>query len=138
LSLDRRCRLAGLTGGLRTATATTSAPPATLVVGRLRTRAFGAGAFGSGRRGSRDDPSQTAWPAPAARLLAGHALLLDSILELGQPLFHRALDLRPGRARLLGPDARPIGADGFGRRIGVSRFRLDRNLRRKFWHLRKS
>jgi hypothetical protein len=104
----------------------------------LRTRALGAGAFGSGRRGSRDDPGKAAWPSPSARLLVRRALLLDSILELGQPLFHRALDLRARRARLLGPDARPIGPNGFGRRVGVGGFGLDRNLRRKFWHLRKS
>jgi len=98
----------------------------------LCTRALGAGAFSAGRRGRGDDPGQAAWPSPSARQLVRRALLLDAILELGQPLFHRALDLRAGRARLLRPDARPIRADGFGRRIGIGGFWLHRNLRRKF------
>jgi hypothetical protein len=123
---------------LRAAATATSPTPAALVVGRLRPRAIGARTFGSWRRGGRDDSGQAARPSPTARLLVGRALLLDSILELGQPLFHRALDLRARRARLLGPDARPIRANGFGRWIGVGGFGLDRNLRRKFWHLRES
>jgi hypothetical protein len=64
--------------------------------------------------------------------------LLDPFVELGQPLFHRPLDLRARGAWLLRPDARPLRANGFWRGIGVGRLGLDRDLRREFRHLQKS
>jgi hypothetical protein len=64
--------------------------------------------------------------------------LLDTFVELGQPLFHRPLDLRARGAWLLRPDARPLRANGFWRGIGVGRLGLDRDLRREFRHLQKS
>jgi hypothetical protein len=65
-------------------------------------------------------------------------LLLDPLVEFSQPYLDRPLDLWAGRAWLLRPDARAIRADGFGWRIGVGRFRLDRDLRWEFRHLPKS
>jgi hypothetical protein len=87
----------------------------------------------------RHEARQPARSSPAAGLLAWTSiLLLDALLEFGEPLFHRPLDLGTGRARLLGPDAQPVRANGFGRWIGVGRFGFDRDLRREFRHLPKS
>jgi hypothetical protein len=92
-----------------------------------------------GARQHRHDSGQPARAAPAAGLLAGAGVhLFDSLVELGQPLFHRPLDLRARRARLLGPNARPFGPDSFQRRVAVGRLGLDRDLRREFRHLPKS
>jgi hypothetical protein len=64
--------------------------------------------------------------------------LFDPLVELGQPLFHRSLDLWAWGARLLGPNTGPFRADSFGRGIGVGRLGVDRDLRREFRHLPKS
>jgi hypothetical protein len=94
------------------------------------------GAWGSS---GRYDPRQPAEPSPAALLLArARILLLDALLEFREPLFHRPLDLGSRCARLFRPDARPIRTNGFGRRVGVGRFVLDRDLRREFGHLPES
>jgi hypothetical protein len=91
-----------------------------------------------GGRG-RHDSRQAAGPSPAAGLLArARVLLLDALLEFGQPLLHWPLDLRARRAWLVRPDTRPVRANGFGRRVGVGRFGFDRDLRREFRHLPKS
>jgi len=71
-------------------------------------------------------------------LARARILLLDALLEFGKPLFHRPLDLGPRCARLFRPDARPVGTNGFGRRVGIGRFVLDRDLRREFGHLPES
>jgi hypothetical protein len=87
----------------------------------------------------RHDARQAAGSSPAAGLLArAGVLLLDPLLEFSQPLLHRPLDLRPGRARLVRPDARAVRANGFRRRVGVGRFGFDRDFRREFRHLPKS
>jgi len=138
LALSGR-HFARLTGSLRAAPAATSPPPARLRVGWLRTAALGPGTLRTGRRGSRDDSRQATWPSPATGLLARtRVLLLDPLLEFGQPLLHRPLDLRARCAWLVRPDARPVRANGFGRRVGVGRFGFERELRREFRHLPKS
>src|SRR5207244_811456 len=85
------------------------------------------------------DTCQPAGTAAPARLLACvWVLMLDPLFELRQPLLHRPLDLRSRSARLLRPDAWPVRANGFGRRVGIGRFRFDRELRREFRHLCES
>src|SRR5438270_435760 len=87
--------------------------------------------------GSRPPPAASP-PPPAARLLAGPSVvLLDALVELGEPLFHRPFDLGTGRSWLLGPDPRTVGSNGFRWWIGVGRLGLDRDLRREFRHLSK-
>jgi hypothetical protein len=76
--------------------------------------------------------------APAGLLARAGVLLLDALLEFGQPLLHRPLDLRARRAWFVRPDARPVRANGFGWRVGVGRFGFDRDIRREFRHLLKS
>jgi hypothetical protein len=121
------------------ASAAASPPAATWFVGGLGPCAFGAGTLRSRWRGDRHDSRQAACPSPPAGLLArARVLLLDPLIELGEPLFHRPLDLRARRAWLFRPDARPIGTDGFGWWIGVARFGLNGDLRREFRHLPKS
>jgi hypothetical protein len=114
-----------------------------LLITGLRAAGLGAGPFGwtFGTWGGRlwDDARQAAGSSPAAeRLARSRVLLLDPLLEFSQPLLHRPLDLGTRRAWLVRPDARPVRADGFGRRIGVGRFGFDRDLRREFRHLTKS
>src|SRR2546427_360835 len=127
------------------ATAWTPAPTRTaaLLITRLARAALAPNPFRwtLGARGGqgRHDPRQSARPPPAAGLLArARVLLLDALLEFGEPLLHRPLDLGPRRARLFRPDARPVRTNGFGRRVRVGRFGFDRDLRREFRHLPKS
>jgi hypothetical protein len=126
-----------------TPSATSAATPATasLLVGCGWLAGFSASCFPRPlrARGDRHDPGQPARTAPTAWLLAGPRVhLFDPLVELGQPFFHRPLDLWAWGARLLGPNARPFGADSFRRGVGVGRLRLDRDLRREFRHLQKS
>ncbi len=121
--------------------ATASPATAALLVGCGWPSGFSAGRFprplGARRHGY--DAGQPARSPSSAWLLAGARVhLFDPLVELGQPLFHRPLDLWAWGARLLGPNTGPFGADSFGRRVGVGRLRLDRDLRREFRHLRKS
>jgi hypothetical protein len=71
-------------------------------------------------------------------LARARVYLFDPLVELGQPLFHRSLDLWAWSARLLGPNTGPFGADSFRRGVGVGRLGVDRDLRREFRHLPKS
>jgi len=126
-----------LAASLATAAATPSPPPATLVGwdsgGGLGTRTLRARWGDLGQ-----NPRQTAQPAAAAGLLAGPRILgLDPLLELGQPFLYRPLDLRTRRSRLLGPDPRPVGSNGFRRWVGVGRLGVDRDFRREFRHQSK-
>jgi hypothetical protein len=125
-----------------TTAAAAAPPPATpLLVGSGRPCRFSARPFPRSLRArdDRHDPGQAARPAPAGRLLARARVdLLDPFVELGQPFFDRPLDLRTRGARLLGPDARPFGTNGFRRGVGVGRLGIDRDLRREFRHLEKS
>jgi hypothetical protein len=114
-----------------------------LLIGGLSAAGLGPDPFGWTLRAwggrLRHDARQAAGSPAAARLLArARVLLLDPLLELSEPLFHRPLDLRAWRAWLVRPDARPVRANGFGRRVGVGRFGFDRDLRREFRHLPKS
>jgi hypothetical protein len=118
-------------------TAATSPAPATLVR-RLAWDGFRPRTLGPRLGDSRHDARQTAQAMPPARLLAGPRILLfDALLELGEPLLHRSLDLRTRGSWLLGPDPGPIGSNSFGWWIGVGRLGLDRELRREFRHLSK-
>jgi hypothetical protein len=123
--------------------AASPATPATasLLVGCGWPAGFSAGRFPRPlrARGDRHDSGQPARTAPPAGLLAGARIhLFDPLVELGQPLFHRPLDLWAWGARLLGPNARPFGADSFRRGVSVGRLGLDRDFRREFRHLQKS
>jgi hypothetical protein len=114
-----------------------------LLISGASAAGFGPGPFGwtFGTWGGRlrHDARQAAGPPPSAEWLAwAGVLLLDAFLEFSQPLLHWPLDLRARRAWLVRPDARPIRANGFGRRVGVGRFGFDRDLRREFRHLPKS
>jgi hypothetical protein len=135
--------LSGLPGRLRAATAPSPPPTPALLLTRLGRAALTPNPFGRtlgawGGRG-RHDPRQSARPAASAGLLArARVLLLDALLEFGEPLLHRPLDLGPRRARLFRPDARPVRTNGFGRGVRVGRFGFDRDLRREFRHLPKS
>ncbi|HXN91580.1 MAG TPA: hypothetical protein VN906_08855 [Candidatus Sulfotelmatobacter sp.] len=124
------------------ATSATAATPATaLLVRSRRPSGIGAGRVSRPLRPCHDgdDSGQPARTAPPAGLLAGTRVhLLDALVEFSQPLFHRPLDLRARGAWLLRPDARPLGTNGFWRRIGVGRLGLDRDLRGEFRHLEKS
>jgi hypothetical protein len=101
--------------------------------------ALGARSLGPGRSGDRHDSRQATWPSTPAGLLTGAAiLLLDPFLEFRQPFVHRPLELRARRARFFRPDPWAIRADGFGWRIAVAWFGLERDLRREFGHLPKS
>jgi hypothetical protein len=122
------------------ATASTT-PAAPLLIGNGWSAGLGAGGFARpfGARRDRHDSGQPARAPSPAGLLAGARIdLLDPLIELGQPLLHRSLDLRARSARLLGPDARPFRADSVRLGVGVGRLGLDRDLRREFRHLRKS
>jgi hypothetical protein len=136
-------RLSGFAGRQRATAAAPPPPAAPLLITELCATGLGPGPFGwtFGTWGGRlrHDARQATRPAPSAERLAwAGVLLLDPLLEFSQPLFHRPLDLRARRAWLVRPDARPVRADGFGRRIGVGRFGFDRELRREFRHLPKS
>ncbi len=142
LALDL-LRLPILARSIAAPTAATPATPtaAPLLVGSGWPAGFGAGGFSGSlqARHDRHDSGQSARAAPPAGLLAGARVhLFDPLVELGQPLLHRSLDLRTRSARLLGPDARPFRADGVRRGVGVGRLGLDRDLRREFRHLWKS
>jgi hypothetical protein len=100
----------------------------------------GARPFGSlaWRRRNRDDAREAARsPAPHRLVPWISDLLLDLLLELGEPIFHRPLDLRSRRPWFFRPDSRPIGPDGFWRRIGVGGLGLDGDVRREFGHHRQ-
>ncbi|TMG30117.1 MAG: hypothetical protein E6H93_09465 [Chloroflexi bacterium] len=126
-----------LAGSLPPAATATSAATAALV-GRRSRHGFGPRPLGPRRWDGRHDASQAARPAPPARLLAGPSVvLLDALVELGEPLFHRPFDLGTGRSWLLGPDPRTVGSNGFRWWIGVGRLGLDRDFRREFRHLSK-
>jgi hypothetical protein len=114
-----------------------------LLITRLSAAGLGPDPFGWTLRAwggrLRHDARQAAGSPAAARLLArARVLLLDPLLEFSQPLFHRPLDLGARRAWFVRPDARPVRANGFGRRVGVGRLGFDRDLRREFRHLPKS
>jgi hypothetical protein len=141
--LVRARRLSGFAGRQRATAAAPPPPAAPLLITRLSAVGLGPCPFGRtfgtwGRR-LRNNARQAAGSSPAARLLArAGVLLLDALLEFSQPLLHRPLDLRARRAWLVRPDARPIRANGFERRVGVGRLGVDRDLRRDFRHLPKS
>ena len=133
----RRCAACGRPLFLPAATASSATAPPT-GLGRLRRGVGGPGAILSLRLSSRDDACQSPRAAAACSLVARRrGLLFQPRLKLTEPLLHRPLDLRPRRARLLGPNARTVGTNSFRRRIGVGRFRFDRDLRREFGHLRQ-
>ena len=143
----RRLRWRTLGGSIATSAACATSPTAStsaaapLLIGRGWSAGLGAGGFARplGARRHRHDAGQPARASPPAGLLAGARVhLLDPLVELGQPLFHRPLDLRTRGARLLWPNAGPLRADGFWRGVGVGRLGLDRDLRREFRHLQKS
>jgi hypothetical protein len=124
-----------------TTTAAATTPTTPLLVRSRRPSGFGAGGLPRPLRARhyRHDSCQPARAAaPAGQLARPGVDLLDAFIEFGQPLFHGPLDLRTRRAWLLRPDARPFGANGFWRRIGVGRLGLDRDLRREFRHLQES
>jgi hypothetical protein len=123
------------------ATAAPTSAAATLLIRSCWPAGFRSARFPGtlGTRRDRDDSGQPARAAPPAGLFARTRIdLLDPLIEFGQPLFHGPLDLWAWGAWFLGPDARPLGANGFGRGVGVSRLGLERDLRREFRHLRKS
>ncbi|TMD46623.1 MAG: hypothetical protein E6I86_11925 [Chloroflexi bacterium] len=127
--------------GCATSASASTPAAAPLLIGSGWSVGLGAGGFARplGARRNRHDSGQPAGAPPAAWLLAGARVhLFDPLVELGQPLFHRPLDLRARGSRLLGPNARPLGADRFWRGVGVGRLGLDRDLRREFRHLQKS
>jgi hypothetical protein len=62
-------------------------------------------------------------------------MLFDAVVELGQPLFQRSLDLGLWCAWFLRPDPRPVRADRVGRGIGVGRLGFDDRVRLEFRHL---
>jgi hypothetical protein len=141
LDLLRLATLAGLIATPAAATTAATPPAAPLLVGSRWPAGLSAGRFSRPLRARRDrhDSGEPARPAPPAGLFARARIhLLDPLVELSQPLFHRPLDLGTWGARLLRPDARPFGADSFGRGVGVGRLGLDRDLRREFRHQRKS
>src|SRR5207237_160158 len=142
----RRPRLTGRSSGSRPPPAASPSPPAAAatsaapagLVGRRSRDGFGPRPLGPRRWDGRHDASQAARPAPPARLLARPSVvLLDALVELGEPLFHRPFDLGTGRSWLLGPDPRTVGSNGFRWWIGVGRLGLDRDFRREFRHLSK-
>lgn len=117
-----------------------ASPPASPTVGglcrlRLAARTLTLGPL---LRGGWNDPCQAARPAATHGLISRVRLLIfDAFFEIGQPLLHRALDLRPGRARFFGPDPGPVGSDRFRRRVRIGRLVINRDFRREFRHLRQ-
>jgi hypothetical protein len=136
-------RLAGIAGRQGATAAAPPAPAPPWLINGLGAAGLGPEpfwwTFGTWGCRLRHDSRQAAGSSPAAGLLArAGVLLLDPLLEFGQPLLHRPLDLRARCAWLVRPDARPVRANGFGRRVGVGRFGFERELRREFRHLPKS
>jgi hypothetical protein len=125
-------------------TAAAAAPPPSatpLLVGTGWPPGIGAGRFARPLRTGRnrhDSRQPTGAASPAGLFARTRIHLLDAFVEFSQPLLHRPLDLRARGARLLRPDARSLGANGFWRGVGVGRLGLDRDLRREFRHLQKS
>ena len=112
-----------------------------LLVGSAWSPGLSAGRFARPFRAgcNRHDSRQPARAASSAGLFARTRIhLLDSLIEFRQPLLHGPLDLGSRSAWFLRPDARPLGANGFWRGVGVGRLGPDRDLRREFRHQQKS